>query len=98
MRGIISSFETVVIKAAHLLQLKSGQPFLLTGLPQSRKVHLSMSNLIYMCLSTPPHSICGGRCPGGQGGNPFQKVNFQKLPSGARNLPGVFAIILGAFW
>ena len=30
-----------------------------------------------------------------QGGHPCQKMDFQTLPSGASNLPGVFAIILG---
>jgi len=32
------------------------------------------------------------------GGNPYQKVDFQKLLPGTINLPGVFAMILGAFW
>ena len=55
-------------------------------------------DLIYMYLSTPAHSACGGRCPGGQGRNPCQKMVFQKLLPSTINLPGVFAIVLGTFW
>ena len=50
-----------------------------------------------MYLSTPAHSVCGGRCPGGQVGIPHQKVDHQKLIPNASNLPGVFAIILGHY-
>jgi len=55
-------------------------------------------NLNSINLSTRARSNCGGRCPGGQGGNPYQKVDFQKLLPGTINLPGVFAIVLGKFW
>jgi hypothetical protein len=51
-----------------------------------------------MYLSTPAHSLCGGRCPGGQGGNPCQRMDLQKLLPGTLNLPGVLAILLGTFW
>jgi len=32
-----------------------------------------------------------------QGGNPCQRMDLQKLLPGARNLPGVFPLLLGTF-
>ena len=78
--------------------LWSGPPFLFykTNLHAFHPVSSQDLSLTY--LSTPAHSVCAIECPGGQGGNPCQKMDFQKLLPGAINLPGVFAIILGTFW
>ena len=52
--------------------------------PKAGKYISVCRNLNQMYLSTPAclicggtHSVCGGRWPGGQGGNPYQKVDFK---------------------
>jgi len=54
-------------------------------------------NLNIQYPSTPAHSVCGGRCPDGQGGCPCQKYIY-KSSFLVSNLSGVFVKILGTFW
>jgi len=60
-----------------------------------------MAYVLIRYISTPAHSACGGRCPGGQGGNGWKSLSvsgFPNAPPRYHQLTRVYTIILETFW